>query len=54
MKQAEGYSSGQGLNNIESRYRFLTEKNMQIEKSEQTFKVDIPLIHPSEKTKIDT
>lgn len=54
LKQAEGYSSGQGLNNIESRYRFLSEKNMRIEKSEQLFKVEIPLIHPSEKTKIDT
>lgn len=54
LKQAEGYSSGQGLNNIESRYRFLTEKNMRIEKSEELFKVEIPLIHPGEKTKMDT
>lgn len=39
-----GFSSGIGLNNIQSRYQFLTEEKIEIMKNEQQFSVKIPLL----------
>ncbi|OFZ28080.1 MAG: hypothetical protein A2437_04220 [Bacteroidetes bacterium RIFOXYC2_FULL_40_12] len=49
IKTAEGYSSGQGLKNIQSRYQFLSPNPVVIENSESQFVVQIPLIESTYK-----
>jgi hypothetical protein len=43
-RQHAGYSSGIGLNNIRSRYQFLTEEKIEVLQNEQQFCVKIPLL----------
>lgn len=43
-KAPEGYSSGMGLINIQSRYEFLSNKKVLINETEKEFIVEIPLI----------
>ena len=43
-----GYSSGIGINNIQSRYSFLTKEKIEILKNEQQFCVKIPLLDSEE------
>ncbi len=43
LKQTEE-STGQGLKNIEGRYRFISNQPIKIEKDEKHFSVTIPLI----------
>jgi two-component system LytT family sensor kinase len=44
VKQVQEESSQVGLKNIQSRYLFLTDEAVYIEKSESQFKVRIPLL----------
>lgn len=52
-KPAGSYSSGIGLNNIRSRIEILSDRKMQINKTETEFSVKIPLLEANENKLID-
>lgn len=47
-KKSVSYSSEVGLDNIVNRYKYFTEKKVEINKTETEFIVKIPLIQPIE------
>jgi len=53
-KKEETYSSGIGLDNIRSRLKILTDRNLEVHASESEFRVTIPLLEENEIKKIYT